>query len=409
MSFLINPYRFGAGSGPGPYAVTRVALRTTTGTQDITIPGFGTPKAARFTVTAALNDGIVRDSVTVSIGATDGTNQYATAAASRHGVTPGVGNAWTRSATDEVIMILSSDGGIPTVEANFGSWVTDGVAINIALNAGSAAYYVTVELFGGANLTAVVGTTALATQNNSVTLTPGFQTDALFFDSPGLPFNDTTTANVAILSMGFASYDGVTIRQCCHLWRSDGGSAGNHGRGAVSDTRIGAFLSSRYAELHSITSTQFQLTSLGASLTGSSVGYLALNFGAAHKAWAGVLNSPTAIGNHDFTGPSFTPVYGHMVPNMISAIAEQTGANAGAQGVSVFTANGEYCTSWNEEAASNPTDTQLVSTAKAIDLYDHAGVAAFDASFVTFLSNGATLNFTDADATVRKWPALFIG
>ena len=57
-------------------AVTRAALRTTTGTQDFTVTGFGTPKCAIFFVTSAVTDATEAAGLNWSMGATDGTNQW---------------------------------------------------------------------------------------------------------------------------------------------------------------------------------------------------------------------------------------------------------------------------------------------------------------------------------------------
>jgi hypothetical protein len=395
-----------APSASPPMAVVRRRLRAGTGKQQFVVPGFGTPKAARFVLSSTLEDGVVRDGVYFSVGATDGVNQYVVASVAAHNA--GTTNTKSRAATDEVVMIIDANGSI-IVEANFDAWVTDGVSINITAHPGGGQYYVTVVLFGGDDLTAKVGTTALATQNNSVTVTPNFETSALFLDSHQRSFNDAS-AGTTILSMGLASFDGAAIRQCAQLWRLDTGTGAATTQGELSTSRLAAFLDSRYAELHSITSTAFQLKSLGGNLSTTAVGYLAISLAGGHEAWAGVLDSPTTTGEHDLVGPSFTPVFGTIVPNMFAAAdVTKTDGTAGVQGVAVFTVDGEYCTSWADETAADPTDNQIVSTATAIDLYDHAGVASHKAGFVAFVAGGATLDFSIADATARKWPTLFIG
>lgn len=388
-------------------AVTQFVLRTTTGTQDITIPGFGTPKAARFIAGPALANGTARDNLEASLGATDGTRQYVLAGAAEHNNTSS--DTYQRAATDEVIMVLDATDGTIKVEANFDSWITDGVRINVGATTGGA-FLVNVVLFGGSDLSAYVNTTALTTQNNSVTLTPNFEANALFVDSHGGSFNDTSAAG-AIMSTGVASYDGSTIRQCANLYRSeDNVAAGGTTRGFIRTTGVAEFLSSRYAELASITSTQFNLTARGADLSAFNVGYLAIGLANGAQAWAGVLNAPTATGDADFTSPGFQPAFGFLVPTMIATVdAEQTDGTGSGWGISVFTADDEYCYAWADEDGSDPVDTQSLADSKAINVAAHTGVNAFTATFSSFLSTGVRLNFTAVDSTVRKWPALFIG
>ena len=50
----------------------RVPLNTSTGTQDITLAGFGTPKGAMFFVTRGIADDVLADHADFSVGFTDG-------------------------------------------------------------------------------------------------------------------------------------------------------------------------------------------------------------------------------------------------------------------------------------------------------------------------------------------------
>lgn len=403
---VVNCY-LGAGAAAGTFAVTQTALRTTTGNQDITISGFGTPKAVRFIANYATSSSNPASSASGSVGATDGTDQFVSGWFASDGITHS-SNVYRRGATDAVIMVPDEDGN-SDFEAAFVQWVTDGVRINVSAVAGGRAITITAEFYGGADLTAKVGTTALTTQNGTTTLTPGFQANAILFDSHVNPFNDTGSL-AAIFSTGVASYDGSTIRQAMNEYRSDSVST-SATQGIVRDGAVFG-LDTRYAELTSVSATQFVLTSRGADLSALSLGYLALNFGGAHQAWVGVLDSPTATGNHDFTGPSFTPKFVSMRPTMLSVVNSNDSAGQGsAFGISTITATAQYSNHWRDkdnvtggnELAKSETATN------AVTMSDHAGTAAFTASFDSFLSNGVRLNFSVANGTVRKWPFLFIG
>lgn len=405
MSFLINPYGFaGAGGiGAGSYAVTRVALRTTTGTQDITVTGFGTPKAAYFITSLATSDGVAIADASGSLGATDGTRQWSASFWSddARGIgTVGAGIA----ATDEVIQLCTSGGSF--IEANFDSWITDGVRINVGQTNG-AAVLVTVILFGGSSLQAYANTITLANDGIAVTATPGFQLRALLTGSIESAFNDTVRASNAVLIGGLASYDGSTIRQAVQSYAGINNDP-TVTRGGVRNDAVfarPASLATAYATLQNITATQFDLLCEG-SLGTMNVGYLALG---GINAWAGVLDAPTATGNHDFTGPSFQPTLAVTIPTMLSAVNTQTdNGDASGWAYSAITAAAQYCNAFADQDAVGTSNTQSISDDVAVNLDTHAQAAAFDATFDSFLSNGVRLNFTAANGTVRKWPMLFL-
>lgn len=419
MSFMVNPHRFGgAGSSAAPVAVTQFNLNTVTGNQTVSVSGFGTPVAAIFIASANQTSGNSAGAV-MSFGATDGTNQWVTAAKSAHGVTPTSAACGRRAATDECIMIMngSNSNNNVVVEANLVSFGSDEFTINIGATGGAGTdYLVTAILFGGtagSGWSAKAGTTTLATQNNVKTITPGFQTNALIVDHAlGLAFTDVGTA-VSGFDQGWASYDGTTIRQCAAQYRSDGANPTTV-QGLVRNDAVWAITgASRRAVLQNITSTAFDLLSQGADLSGLTVGYLALNFGGSHEAWAGVVDSPTSTGSANLPasgGPSFTPSFAMMRPNMLSAVnTDETAGQAGGFGLAAMTADAQYCTAWADEDNQTTTDTQSVAGAAAINLDDHTGADQFDATLTGFATGAATLNFTAANGTARKWPALLIG
>ncbi len=393
-------------AAPFKIAVTHVALNTSTGNQDITISGFGTPKAAIFIATQMVYGGSTGSPIYGSIGATDGTNQWVDAWHSSDNVSANGSNRTNRRAGTTRVIALASN--TISADAHFNAWITDGVRITIDTNGAAGAYGLLVILIGGSSVTASAGTKTLTTQNNSVTVTPGFQTNALFAASHLGAFNYTNSASM-ITSMGFASYDGTTILQCSNLARDDTVTPS----ASQGEVRSGGFIaggSSRYAELANVTSTAFDITSRGADLSTWTVGYLALNFGGAAAAWAGILDSPTATGNKDFTGPSFTPQAVFAIPTMLSASdTNQTSGEATAWGFSANTVAEQGCHHWRDKDNVATTIAKSEVSTTSIHTADHAGTAAFDATFSSFASTKMTLNFTTANGTVRKWPFLFIG
>lgn len=393
---------------PERIAVTRVALNTSTGPQDITINGFGTPKAALFILSAAVNNATVEGDCALSIGATDGTNQWVHATRADDNVA--LTNTTRRGTSDEVIMLLTTSGAI-LLEANFDSWITDGVRINLT-NADTAKL-LTVVLFGGPGLKAEANTVNGATSGNISTANPGFEMNALIMARQAL-VNDSISSE-ALLGMGFASWDGATLRQVSYEFRSLDAQANTEVRAAIDNAAImNNHNPSQDVTIENITDTSFDLRSNGTDWDTSDFGYLALNFGNG-AAWAGVLDGPTVTGDQAWTGIGFQPSFALLIPTMMSAVnvARQDNAEAGASAVSAFSADAEYATGRSDENAADPTNAHSWSNDQAVDLNDHAGNDAFDATFKSFDADGLTLNFTAVDSggspeTPRKWPALFI-
>jgi hypothetical protein len=390
--------------------VVRVELNATTGNQDITVPGLTwTPKAARFLASYATSSANPTTSARASVGASDGTDQFVCCFASGNGVSHNSNNVYRRGATDAVIMIITPGGGGVDIEAGFSAFIAGGVRVNVGTT-NARAVYVTVELFGGTALQAKAGTLALAAQNSTSTATVGFEPDAILIDSHVLAFNDTAGL-AAITTSGFCSWDGSTIRQASHYYRSDSTSTTNV-RGLVRDAAAYCMDTGRYAEVTAINSTQFVMTSRGADLSTFATGYLAFNFGGEAEAWAGVLDTPTATGNHDFTGPSFTPEFVGLRPSMLASVnTEEATGQGGGWGQCSITPAAQYSNTFRDRDNVSGTSAETASRSDASPalLMNHTGDTVFDSSLASFLSNGIRLNFSAVSGTARKWPALFIG
>lgn len=396
----------GAGGGaPAPggadinVAVVSDTLRTTVGTQDFTKAGFGTPKA--FLVYGMASGG----NVLYSIGASDGTNQWC----DDGGVDGGQSSTDTyRRGFTTRIFAQENLVGSTAVEVAFDSFITDGVRINVTKTDGTTHRLVFV-FFNGDDLSVDCGTTALATDGNSATVSPGFETNVLVLSRGGLTYDGADRATF-IAQLGLASYDGSTILQVNKNSAALDNQAAGDPLGYVDDSKILTATSGSWTvTLENITSTSFDLAVAGLDLSTNNVGYLALNIGGGN-AWAGVLDSPTGTGNHTFTDPGFTPILGLILPSMITAVnTAKSNAEAGGYGIAAFDADDEWCIGWSDEDTADPTNCSGHETNQAIDLDTDANVDAFDATFVEFTASGVTLNFSAADGTTRKWPALFIG
>ena len=388
-----------------PIQPVRVALRATTGTQDFTVSGFGTPVAAFFVFDNTPTDALAKTDIRGSIGATDGTNQWVMAGSVRSAVTDT--DTFRRAATDEVIMLLNTTTGAVIAEANFDSWVTDGVRINVTVTVASAPL-LTVYLIGGFGVTAAVGSGALAGISAVKTFTPNLETNALLVAHTGLAMDDTARAQ-RFLALGFGSWDGATVLQASYAHTSVDAVAVTDVRARADAAKIVTFHDTRTATLGNITSTEFDLTSSANDLTGTDIGYLAINLGASRKAWVGTLTTPTTTGEKAFSGMGFSPSTGLLIPNMMTTDATgETDAKAGAFAISGFTAAAAFCQSWADEDAETVTDAQSLTDDKAVNLDADDGTDAFECDFTSFDVGGVTLDFTITDGASRLWPALFM-
>lgn len=395
----------GAPAGGGPFpavetAVTTVVTPTVTGNFDVTVSGFGTPKGV-------LVYGCYSNTVHAisSIGAADGSSQWCIGTDAEDNL--GTTDTHRIGRTDEIAIQLNLAANT-ACEYNFVQFINDGVRLNVGKTDGSARRLIVI-LLGGPELSVKVGTANL-TNASTTTVTPGFQTNALVLSNLHQAFG-ATIYDTRVQHVGFASYDGTTIRQCCANFGSVDASATGDPSGTVDDDKILAASGATWTvSLANITSTQFDLTvNGGADLSTHQVGYLALNVGSG-KAWAGVLDSPVNSGSKVYTEPGFKPTLGLMMPNMITAVdTDKADAEAGSIAYSAFDDNDEWCYCWTDQDAADPSNTATTVINQAIDLNNHAQAAAFDATLTQFTANGVELEFTVVDTTVRKWPALFLG
>lgn len=401
----------GTKSRPLPMEIAPYTLNTTTGNQDITLdPSVGkgkTPIAAMFVqaenTAAGLDDTVGR----TSIGFFDGTDSIVIGVASQNNVS--TTSAHARGATDEAIMIISANAGSVRIEATGVALIENGVRINIGATTGEAVKGLCLLFFDDDGAAKVDTFASHATENSTVTVTPGIATDALVSVLPSRTADwfDDAAHNNADAGLGFALSDGS---QCAADWFDTNGASSSSevdahvstARGAVSST-IGTGV-----EYNNFTATQFDATTRGAA-GGGTVGYLALEMPNA-QFWTGVIDTPTATGEQEYTAPGFP------VRSLLSALsivqtadAEITNTTAEAFGVGVATGR--------RVASAAIASEDNVSTSDTETYYSDANLRAAGAddhnetevdSFMPAAS-GFKLNFATAHSTAQKWPVLGIG
>jgi hypothetical protein len=188
------------------------------GTQDWTIPGFGTPKAAIFISNGGITDATQAADLRLGIGFCDGSTEFAIGITSADNV----GTQNTATASEADCLLVGSIGIGYEALQGFSSFITDGVRMTIN-NQASSAWLVTLILIGGDDVTNVhVGSEDLGTTATAIDVTaPGFEPDVVFAalsaqDSLITGFN--THSN---FSFGCCINDGFDTQRDIAYWADD--------------------------------------------------------------------------------------------------------------------------------------------------------------------------------------------
>jgi hypothetical protein len=377
------------------------------GTQDFTLAGFGTPVAALFVISQAHDaQHATTNHIRTSVGFTDGTNQRVWSIMSRNAQANMV--CKHRVANDEVVLLMTNTGTI-NGEANFTSWITDGVRITWG-NAPSSDFRMLCVLWGGSNVQAAVGNFSLSGQDVATDITGvGFEPHQLMVigGTHTAGMDDTTTANNAI-SMGWCD-NGRTIEQRSQSFFSID---------TPSTSRV-SFVSSRtYAAMHvgdgvvgaGCDIGGFNNDGFTATARDSTTGenddyiYLAVNYGpyVAHSLFD--IDSPNA----PFASAPNTDVEYRQIgysPIMMlglnsynwntedTLVENDDGSNLGFSGVTLT--GGERGMSWSEDDNVGTQDTGSVWSNNSLVYVDQ------DASFID--GGRANISSWDTDGFTLTW------
>lgn len=336
--------------------VTRYTLGTTTGNKDITISGFGTPKAAMFIFSrGATDDTAYTGAARFGIGFTDGTTDYC------FGVVSLDSSASGDSAREQyagVINEIWTNGS--SARATFNSWITDGVRINVS-DAPAANCLVTVILFGGSDLSADVGTLTMNGTSVVDVTGPGFEPDLVFLGCIG--DHDTVLSTDLQVSFGCAVNDGFDTQRVTKVYTEDG--AGTTATTGVvrSDSAVGQGANDSFTWAGSVGTFDANGFSVAGDLAGNTdiVMYLALNLGGG-EASLFTTTWPTS-GNYAETTPGFTPIFG-MINSVVGAATINTIAESGVWGWSLaaFDDSNIYTVNAVDEDGLATSDTATMSS-----------------------------------------------
>jgi hypothetical protein len=404
--------------------VTRAASNTSTGTQDITIADFGTPKAALLMATYTETDGTAIVDSGFSIGACDGTNQWTVHCNSEDA--QGTTDTNRETSTSKVVIINTPGTNVAYAEAAFSAWITDGIRINWT-TAPATAILVTVVLFGGDDLSVHVNNKQLSdTVDTTTDITdPGFESDLVIAATAGISSATASGNIIQPLSIGIVHNDRAsTITQRCMAFADRNGQATSRVLNAMrSDSGLVAYSSivaapsetqlDWYADFNTFDSSGFSITEKNAGANSSYVFYLALRLGSSPTVDGKIITytPPTSTGNDGETGVGFTPqlVLGLQTRNESLNSASGTGAAGDmTTGMFAFSSNNEYDNTFSSEDNVATSNTQSLSDDQAINFPDDTGSAFVGGSFVSMDANGFTINYSAVHSSALQWAVLAI-
>lgn len=391
------------------FAVVELDSRTTTGTQDFTSTGFGTPVAVLCMASRAATNGTAVNGAGFSVGASDGTRQWFASYRSETASNP---TATGRRAGTVAILQLSTSGGI-TMEVAFSAWITDGVRLNYVTAPGSSVK-VACTLIGGAGIAqAYVGTAASpGTVDTGTDVTaPNFQPDVVIGAvSDTSTFVNTNTAQ-GILSLGYAvrSASGNPHPQRCISILDVNAVTPSQLATYVSGNRIGRAPNTGFTmlEVQDFDAQGFTLMTrtFSQALT---MGYLALRLTGGLVASVDTLISGDATGVQTFPGLGLTPQFALLGLSANTAVdTNEPDDNGEVFGAAMVTTGAQYVAStWSNDAAA-ASSTESFIDAKPLALRRNGALFA-RATFSSFGAGSMLLNFDSAPAS-RTWIGLFIG
>lgn len=306
--------------------------------------------------------------------------------------------------------MLLDAGGSVNCDANFDSWITDGVRLNWGVTP-SSGFMVTVILFAGSDVSANVGEEDNDPGEVDVT-DPGFEPKLVFCASHHSDWTDAASSH-AQMSLGWCYNPGTgdaNVVQGSLNW----GSKDNNNlsapyariENASSNTFIfgGSFIGGW--DLNSFDASGFSISQVGGG--GASGVYLALDFSQdAHVEW---VDSPTSTGVESYEGPGFTPQFGaFLVSHLTTFASNNTADEAGSFAVSQYSAAAEICYSLENDDFESPAITSSKFSSTAIYANDDTGASRYDAALSAFDSLGSDLTYNQTDTgTARKFLGVWI-
>ncbi len=367
-------------------ATTRVVADTGGGNQDITTTKLGglTPKSAIFVASYAVTDATDKDHASMSLGLTDGTNHACVATFDEHNLSNSDNKR--RATSDEVIMLMD-----PTAvnaregEANFNSWLTDGVRITWG-DGPDTAFFITVYFFAGTDVTAYVD------DGGGSPLGCGFTPDICIGVSHRAGWADSNSNNAA-LSFGACLNDGSETQYSSNLSCQDNQGVSSNS-GIVANDSI---IENNFPGSDGTPSVITGFTSNGFTHTGSTFSYLVMEFNGNFSAEIIEFTTPTTTGNKAITGAGFKPQAAIMAGCgfMSSGFSVRDDTSILSWVLGMFDDTDEFVNLFTTADSQTTGNTSSRSDSEAFRIQNHLATDQSVLTFVSFDSDGLTLSSDD--------------
>lgn len=390
--------------------MVRAAASTGGGTQNFTVSGFGTPKAAIIIASEATTNITAIGNAKMSVGFTDGTRQFSVGVMSEDAIADS--DCYHVTSNTRLLAMLDGAGNVEH-EGLFNGWITDGLQIDWGAS-GAFGGLVTVILLGGSDLSVYAGDflADAAVDTDTDVTAPGFEPDqVIVIGSQNAAYDSVNdTFAIALMMMGFAD-NGTSDVECGASYHSIDSSASANCANYVSDVyTIGDTDHNPAVEIRDFDASGFTAT------TRNSGGayrycYLALKYGGAPH-WAGIIDSPTATGVTAVTTPGIQPQFVMVLSQGVNTLNTQITSDivgaTGTYGIAAFNSSEIFSTCISDDDAAATMNTESFS-ADSFRCRDSIGAHLHRATFVSLDATGWTLDYDIASTTARRWPTMCFG
>lgn len=389
--------------------VTRAALNTSTGTQDITDSALGgaTPKAVVAYLVRSTADGATAHSA-ISIGAASSASAEASITVARQdNLTTSV--VRRRGSTSKLIEMLepTSTGNVE-VSAELTSFITNGIRLNITTAPGSA-FQVVLLLFAGTHVDARLD----ILQPGGVISDLGWDPDITFSGASGEAL-DVAATSFSSITHGAARHAGASSSQYMAQGQDmDDANTTQQMLYAVYDLLdasqvIPTTWEAKSDVLSDDLDSGYRCTIVAGSAASDRIWYLALLLPGT-RVHVGQYSPPSSTGNAAHTGVGFKPQF-CMIGGGFATTYGTIDSTADADTIcyGFFTEDAEQSVGMSGNDGGTTTVTRSLLENRAAFADNGAQSRRIAADFVSMDSDGFTLNFTDVAGAGRAWGVLAI-
>jgi hypothetical protein len=299
----------------------RTAIASSASTFQLTVPGFGTPKAVMLFCTNAQSLNGDETSNLMSIGFTDGVNNFASMSYTTNGVADA--NVVSKQSNDSCLGFINQNN--VAQQWAFSQWVTDGVELT-TVSGSSASREVVAVLIGGQDVDEVLAFDHTLNANASQSVSLGFQPDLVLFG--GTCKKDYLRSNEAVNNIGYTFNDGTQRNRGYSLGSLHGETTMANSAWRSSDSVLyytldgTTFLS---AAVSAFTGTGFDLSLTGTDFNGRIFQGLGIKF-TANKPQIATPSSNFSSGGNGTWSPGFEADF-CLMPLVIAPSLNSAGVN----------------------------------------------------------------------------------